>query len=156
MRHLKAMGIGAAVLLCVLFVIIGPEGPKGGLFGNIGFFGFLGMMVVCTAGLALIPFLLLSWLIGLLVLLAIGDRGGPAAAAEEESPEAKAFAAFMRAGGVSSEKVEKVAEYIRRSKAEGKPEESIAWSMSHAGWSRAVIEEAERQYARWEASGRGG
>ena len=57
-RKLERIGVGAVVSFLVLSLLYGP---------NQAFF-IVGILVICTAGLGLIPILFLSWVVGWIVI----------------------------------------------------------------------------------------
>jgi len=70
MRQLSRIGIGAVVSLLFMVLLYGPSQVSSMLF----------LVVVCTAGVGLIPILFISWLVGWLVVSvwrAVADRNRP-------------------------------------------------------------------------------
>ncbi len=108
MRHLLAIPVGAAVCLVPGLLLAGG-------WSNLTFMMFL--LVVCTAGIGLIPLVLVCWLVGLLTLRIMGY-----------GPKKPAFAPSLDA------RTRSLAEYVDKARAHGQRDEEIVQCLFRAGW----------------------
>lgn len=136
MQHfLKNVGIGAIVAFLGLCLAVGPA--------NAGF--AVAIAVVCTGGIGLVPMVIGSYLLGLFLTTlwwagqTVSGATGGAAEMPRLSPEEEAVAPL--------------AEYIRKARKKGRPDEATEVAMQDAGWRPEEIGRAKDICARWRAHG---
>lgn len=125
----KNGGVPQIMIGSLILILLGFLSPN-----NIGV--FLLFSIVCTAGLGLIPFFLVAWVIGALVMAIVDLIRGKKPQVAGSKKSSGALSVPMQQDQAAIRK------YVAESKAAGMPESEIKLRLKSNGWSDAQIKAA--------------
>lgn len=123
MRHFGAIFVGLFLVTLGLGLVMGPENAL----------MLLMILVLCTAGIGLIPLLAVAYLVGRLALALVGHEQPRSAVRLDRETSQRNHA-----------EIDAVATYIRKARTKGDSEQKIEQELVRVGWEGDVIAAAQQ------------